>query len=854
MDGANTFQTMASRISCHPPLGTVVDVVKAVETSLRTLLEGSLQYQVPLYQRTYSWRKAQHERLWDDVVKLAEDRKVRPSTTHFIGSVVLASSPSSNPGDTSKYLIVDGQQRLTTLTILLAALRDHRAETEEPSHRDRINEQFLVNKWSKGQPLKLLPTQKDRDAYSACIHATAQAGSSHSIGAAYRYFRSELLDIGEDDDSVNVDQIEDAVLSGLALVSVVAEHGDNVHRIFESLNNTGLRLTQGDLIRNYLFMRLNSRAEDVYDRHWRHLETTLDSQQLELLFWLDLVQANDGAKQSDTYALQQVRLDALEGEEAIEQEVQRFARLGALLSHMLDPSEEHDSDVRVGLERLNAWGTVTVYPLMLNLLDRRQTGELSSKVVAEALHIVISYLVRRVLIGRATANLNRTLLRSVQEVVKSADPATSLRQFLSEGRKYFASDRAIRESITTIPFYWNGKAAQRKLILQWLDESLRPKERLDATHLTVEHVMPQTATDEWRALLAESLEPDEDVDTIYAALLHTIGNLTLTGYNSELSNSPFDVKREMLARSGVGMNHEIAKHQRWGKTQIQERSQLLAERIISIWPGPVDSAPDSGTTVLWDNLAKVLAEIPAGRWTTYGDVAAVLGTHAVPLGSRLANHPTHNAHRVLRSDGRIADSFRWSDSLRSDTPRELLEAEGVSFTLEGTADPSQRLSPEELAELSGLETDGDSQPERSGVEREDDFWDQMILQQPSDVTTGLRTLLAAWRHLGGGLMFGNSQTTSCFVLVEPTERKPWPFTIYPNGKVDVVFQHMAKRPPFDDLHLRQQFRDRLNVIEGIELPGDSLDKRPSFDLAILGRPEVLDELISAMAWFFVAAT
>lgn len=354
-------------------------------------------------------------------------------------------------------------------------------------------------------------------------------------------------------------------------------------------------------------------------------------------------------------------------------------------------------------------------------------------------------------------------------------------------------------------------------------------------------------------MLAESLEPDEDVDTVYSALLHTIGNLTLSGYNSELSNSPFAVKREMLALSGVGMNHEISKHERWGKAQIQERSQLLAERVIAIWPGPVDSAEDSGTAVLWDNLAKVLAEVPAGRWTTYGDVATVLGTHAVPLVSRLASHPTHNAHRVLRSDGRIADNFRWSDTSRSDTPRELLEAEGVRFTAEGTADPSQRLSPEELADLSGLETDGDSQPERSGIEREDDFWDQMMLQQAADVTAAVRTLLRAWRHLGGGLMFGNSQTTSCFVLVDPTERKPWPFTIYPSGKVDVVFQHMAKRPPFDDLGLRQQFRDRLNRIDGVDLPDDSLDKRPSFEMALLTKPAVLDELISIMAWFFETA-
>lgn len=152
-------------------------MVRAVETSLQELLEGAKQYQVPLYQRTYSWQQAQLERLWDDIVKLAADRVEEPGATHFIGSLVLAPSPSIGPAGVAQYLVVDGQQRLTTLSILLIALRDHQAENDDPTHRDRVNEQFLINKWkSESRRLKLSPTQADRAAYIACLDSTPDAG------------------------------------------------------------------------------------------------------------------------------------------------------------------------------------------------------------------------------------------------------------------------------------------------------------------------------------------------------------------------------------------------------------------------------------------------------------------------------------------------------------------------------------------------------------------------------------------------------------------------------------------------------------------------------------------------------
>jgi alkylated DNA nucleotide flippase Atl1 len=832
-------------------------VVHAVETNLQKLLEGTKQYRIPLYQRTYSWRHDQLSRLWDDLVTLTDDRRVRgQAATHFIGSLVLAPSPDIGPTGVQEFLVVDGQQRLTTVTVLLAAIRDHRAETENPAHLDRINEKYLINKWEDGQPPKVLPTQADRSSYLACINRTPHAGGPDPVGAAYRYFRARLVDVDDPDDELDIARLEDAVIGGLSLVSVTAQAGDNVHRIFESLNNTGLRLTQGDLIRNYLFMRLPVRGEYVYRTRWLPLQERLDSNQLELLFWLDLVQHDDSAKQTDTYALQQARLDRLDSEAAIETEVARFADLGELLAVILTPAMEPDSSVRLQLERLNAWGTTTVYPVLLHLLDQRKRGEANTEEVVVAMRYLESFFVRRVVIGQATKNLNRILLRAVQDIRGQTPLDGALRDYLSTGRKSFATDAEVRAAVRTVPFYWSGRNNQKKLVLSWIEETYGSKEPVAPDRLTIEHVLPQTLTDEWRAALLPELAAGEDIDTVHQSVVHTLGNLTLTGYNSELSNRSFESKRGRLRSSGLMMNQEIADCVSWNRAAIAARADELAGRIARTWPGPNPATATSETNALWTALAKVLAEIPAGSWTTYGDLAAVIGTHPVPLGQRLAKHPAPNAHRVLTVDGFVAPNFRWLDSDRTDDPRAVLEAEGIDFNEEGRADPARRLAAEDLAVLTGLDTGAvgpEDQDSTSLDDRAERFLSQVTEFQSAETLAGLTIMLDAWTDLGGDVGFGASEETSCFLMPGIGARPAWPFTIYPSGKVEVVFQHMASRPPFDDVTVREAFRRQLDVIPGIELPASKLELRPGFPLENLSHPDRRDAIIAALAWFIATA-
>lgn len=485
-----------------------------------------------------------------------------------------------------------------------------------------------------------------------------------------------------------------------------------MHRIFESLNNTGLQLSQGDLLRNYLFMRMPERAETVYSTVWRPLEQTLGTDNLEMLFWLDLAQSDDRAKMTDIYTAQVARLDRLTSEDEFEAEVRRFARLGDLLRLILDPALENDEQVRLRLQHLKDWDTTTVRPALLLLLQRRADGAATSQQIAAAMLYIESFLIRRLLLGKATNANNRILARAAIEIGQASEVATAVHRYLSSGRKYYGTDDEIRESVATIPFYLNGRPLQRKLILKWLEESFGSQEPVDVTQATIEHVLPQTSTESWIAELQTDLRDDEDVEEVYQELLHTLGNLTLTGYNGTLGNRPFAQKRSELTHSGIRLSQSITCHGRWSRPEILNRAEQLADRIIGVWPGPTSDVTPVGVEAKWQHLRRAVAAIPAGYWTSYSDIATLIGSSAQPVGAHLAAAgDLRTAHRVLKARGYVSPGFRWHDETRTDDPLDVLAAEGLSFDESGFADPGRRLTAEKLAVLLGETITDDPDPE-----------------------------------------------------------------------------------------------------------------------------------------------
>ncbi len=253
--------------------------MKASETKLQTILEGTQQYVVPLFQRPYSWEKKQWEVLWEDLTELTEQETIRP---HFMGSIVTIQDDSV-PEGVSQYLLIDGQQRLTTILILLAVVRDRakqNPDAEVCELGEEINETILINRFKKGlERYKLQPTQSDRPDFHKIIDAGSPSSEKSLINECYRFFDKELKK-----QAIDLNYIKKAIIGGLSLVSITLDDDENPYLVFESLNAKGKPLTQADLIRNYFFMRIQvGKQEEIYAQYWEPMQNALSDNLTECI-------------------------------------------------------------------------------------------------------------------------------------------------------------------------------------------------------------------------------------------------------------------------------------------------------------------------------------------------------------------------------------------------------------------------------------------------------------------------------------------------------------------------------------------------------------------------------------------
>ncbi|WP_062428455.1 GmrSD restriction endonuclease domain-containing protein [Herbidospora daliensis] len=822
--------------------------MKATEITLRRLIQGDQQLLVPLYQRQYTWERQQLGRLWADVRAqvdlLAEGRDDAPS--HFLGSVVLAPGPDLAPSR-SQWIVVDGQQRLTTLMLALCALRDHLIP-EDPGHRERIDEPHLINKFQRGERrYRLLPTQADRDAFKACVDAVPEGRLGSLVGNAYQYFRTMIEEFDDPADPHDVARVESVLLDRLNLVLITVEKDDNAFRIFESINNTGMRLSQVDLIRNYVFMCLPTRGQQVYDDHWKPIQDLLDAKAMEQLMFLVLVlERGDAAQYNAVYRGHQELLQAMGRDEPrIESYVAGLHRRARHLRAILAP--EGDGEIADRLRFLNEWQATTTYPLVMRLLEFREEGLVDDAQIAEALRYVESFLVRRLIAAVSTSNLNRIFQR-LAATVTSDDPAGEVRRELSAARLYWADDDQLRTEIRDRAFYWQGRAVQQKLVLRRIEESLGSKERVDLAdrRITIEHVLPQTLTPAWRAELAA-----QDPEGLHSGLVHTLGNLTLSGYNSELSNHSFAVKRAALGQSGLVMNQEIAANPTWGEPEIRARAGLLADRAIEIWPGPEKTDRGSAASRDWTLLHRALAALPPGTWTSYSDLAELIGSHAVPVGVHLGSTTVLNAHRVLTKAGQVSEGFRWPDPADTRDVTALLAAEGVPLDAAGRADPARHLTARELAELVGLpgagivDDVGEFDPASGELAR---LVTQLNDASGPQAAGAVQRVVDHWVKTGGRLVHGTSAGASCGLSRRSGSRDVVVGRVYAKT-FEIPFGALLKHPPFDDLALREELRTRLNDAPGVDIPVAKLNLYPSIPNTRLADPAVFDVVVATLDWF-----
>lgn len=541
--------------------------MQAGETKLQPMLEGTKQYLVPLFQRPYSWDTKEWKILWRDLVELSEVSDPRP---HFIGSIVTMPTVSV-PEGVSKYLLIGGQQRLTTIFVLLALLRDLAKNGNQPQLAEEINNTLLVNPYKLGQDrFKLQPTQGDRETFCSIIDSTPQPERPSQVYAAYKFFEREMRK-----KPLDIECLKIAVSKSFSAVSIVLDINDNPHLVFEGLNAKGRPLTQADLIRNYFVMRIHVDAQDeVYKKHWRPMQEALGDSLTEFIRHYLIMKLGDTVNVNDVYF---VLKDQITPGNAI-QYLQELAKYAAFYERLLFPERESNEAVRKALSRIRRLEVGVSYPFLLRCYGQYSTGEISSQEMVDILNVLENFLIRRFVCNVPTYGLNKIfppLYAQIQKV-KSATFCDGLKSVLQT--KNYPKDYDFIAKLQDAKLYGPGdRVTKTKLILEALESFHAHKEQVPYDKLTIEHVMPQTLNDEWKDQLGM------DWQMVHELHLHTLGNLTLTAYNSELSNEPYATKRKLLSESHIELNSVFSGVGAWTGQNIKDRAKILSEIALQVW-------------------------------------------------------------------------------------------------------------------------------------------------------------------------------------------------------------------------------------------------------------------------------
>lgn len=542
---------------------------------------GEKQNLIPLFQRPYTWTKSNWQVLWDDLMVQYEEGD---TGVHFMGAIVSVPAKSL-PVGVSKYLIIDGQQRLTTVSILLCVLRD----CLDSNSASRIQEVYLTNRFREPEDtLKFVPTQADRDVYRtiALDRQDPPKDKNIRIAAAYHFFKMKLSkDSDFNDQPIDPAKLLITVEQCLQVVMINLGNDDDPYLIFESLNFKGEPLTQADLVRNYLLMRFHhsistgGEQERIYTKYWIPLETSLKNNLTEFLRHYIMKDGND-IKKGGIYAATRTKLKELDSLKEVEAEIFNLNIFGKFYAKFIFPDNEDTESIRRCLQNIKELKVTTSYPLLLRLFDARKNKSLSNIDLEKCLGLIESFVVRRAVCGVPTNPLNKLFIQWSKNFPNS-DHVQWLHQSLSSGsnRSRFPKDLEFSQSFTKNPQYGRGST---RFILCRLEESYNHKETVDLSTTTIEHVLPQTLSQEWEDTLSS------DSEKIYTTLIDTFGNLTLTGYNSELGNLSFLKKKNKLQNTHIELNRWLLEQDNWGVSEIEERAKILLATANKIWVAPLN--------------------------------------------------------------------------------------------------------------------------------------------------------------------------------------------------------------------------------------------------------------------------
>lgn len=557
--------------------------MKASEAHLLRFLQQSSQFLVPIYQRSYSWTIKECEKLWDDILRVGLDGSI-PS--HFLGSIVYVEDGLYNVSMGAPLLVIDGQQRLTSVSLLLAALSeclgDH--STVEGFSAKQVRDEYLVDPRKSGERrFKLLLSKADRESYLSLIEGIPRSRAhADRVTDNFAFFQEKLAAVDD------VQPICRGLLKLLIVDISLDRDRDNPQLIFESLNSTGKELSQADLIRNYVLMGLEPDTQsDLYHRYWRPMEQEFGREAYRDHFDRFMrhfltIKTGSIPKISEVYEefkkytsgkLTHSNLETLLAE------LHNFARYYCAIAfdnNSMGPQLKTCFD---GLRELNM---DVPYPFVMEVYDDYSRSALGTEEFCEIIRLVESYIFRRAVCAIPTNSMNKTFATLAKQIDKERYLESVRAAFLLlPSYRRFPRDEEFRRELKTRDLY---RSRNRSYCLRKLENWGR-KEPVAVHEYTIEHILPQN--DElspwWQQALGPKWRETQE------QWLHTLGNLTLTGYNSEYSDRPFPDKRDMdggFGESPLRLNQGLAKLDTWNEDTITQRADMLALRAIEIWHMP----------------------------------------------------------------------------------------------------------------------------------------------------------------------------------------------------------------------------------------------------------------------------
>lgn len=553
--------------------------MKAGELTLQGTLTAQQQYIIPIFQRYYTWDRKEWEQLWSDICELRE----KPGKRHFMGALVFVPNKTPVTYSYPTYQVIDGQQRIITLSLLLTALRNLCRDAGHADLAAEITNSVLVHQYKQGsERFRVYPRQRDREEFTGAVNGIGEP--ANRIGKALRFFTEEIKEAISPSGSDELGGFYNFLLNGLEFVHINLD-GENPYKIFRSLNSTGVDLSPADLIRNFVFMGIPVEQQDAFDEgHWTPLESHFMGEKNEVnakqvsSFFRDFLMMNGQLiAPADTF-------------EAFEERYKQDLQPHQLVSELTIAAEFHDTirgtrshpnpNVERVLTKLRQLDSSTAYPLVLKLMGLMKAGQITEQQFAECVEAITGFIFRRYACGETSRTYAKWFVAACKDIAGDDVPGELL-QFLVE--RGYPGDARFQKALCRFPLY-EGKYAFA--VLQQIEQSFGNKEPPNADDATIEHIMPQSLSKEWREDLGS------EARSIHNEWLHTIGNLTFSGYNIGLSNKRFAIKLdgtpETLGykKSNFESTKMLTHYAKWGADEIEQRGIVLAQRAVSIWVGP----------------------------------------------------------------------------------------------------------------------------------------------------------------------------------------------------------------------------------------------------------------------------